>query len=280
MYMGVIRVTARPYYYAKLEEEKQKQAPEVEVYPSGTISMSFQVGGTGRYLGRMQQKKLRPIISSVLQSKGMYVRDYIGADNLGYYMWDELMLRGNEIFTFRMHITEIEPMLQLIRVLQEQGFYPDDEILITYYPEKTDMDTVVNLAIILDSRKELIEQALNLMEPMQIIVGHGLALSIKLGAFSYTAVEAAAYLLEQACKMARATKKARMKPVDMSNPKFQMRSWLLRLGFIGQQYERPRKTLLDGLSGDAAFFSEEQKARAVARRKARKMSEEVNREPA
>ena len=160
--MGVIRVTARPYYYAKLEEEKQKQPPEVEMYPSGTISLSFQVGGTGRYLGRMQQKRLRPIISSVLKSKGVYVRDYIGADNLGYYMWDELMLRGNEIFTFRMHITEIEPMLQLIRVLQEQGFYPDDEILITYYPEKTDMDTVVNLAIILDSRKELIEQALNL----------------------------------------------------------------------------------------------------------------------
>ena len=80
--------------------------------------------------------------------------------------------------------------------------------------------------------------------------------------------------------MAMTTGKSRMKPCDMSNPKFQMRSWLLRLGFIGQQYERPRKTLLDGLTGDAAFFSEEQKARAVARRKAKKMNEEVSREPA
>lgn len=51
-----------------------------------------------------------------------------------------------------------------------------------------------------------------------------------------------------------------MKPCDGSNPKFQMRSWLLRLGFIGEEYERPRHTLLSGLEGDSAFFTERGKS--------------------
>ena len=174
----------------------------------------------------------------------------------------------------------MEQVLQLLQALDAAGYKPEDEILVTYYPERRNMDLLYNLANILKSRRALVEQALDLKEPLRLIVTWGLALSITLGAFSYTAVEAVAFLIEQASKMAMTTGKSRMKPCDMSNPKFQMRSWLLRLGFIGQQYERPRKTLLDGLSGDAAFFSEEQKARAVARRKAKKMNEEVNREPA
>ena len=43
-------------------------------------------------------------------------------------------------------------------------------------------------------------------------------------------------------------------------------------GFIGEKYERPRKTLLEGLAGDVAFYDEEQKKAAAARRKARKLN--------
>ena len=72
--------------------------------------------------------------------------------------------------------------------------------------------------------------------------------------------------------MALATGKARMKPCSMSNPKYQMRSWLLRLGFIGERFERPRKTLLEGLPGDIAFYDEDQKRVAAAKRKASKLN--------
>ena len=277
--MGVIRVTTRPYYYAKLEEEKKKQVPVEEEESFGTVTLHFRVADTGLFVNT-QQKRLKPIVSSVLEDKGQYVREYNSSDDRGYYLWDEVQLHGNEIIVGPFHTNAMERVLQLLQALDGAGYKPENEILITYYPEKRNMDLLYNLANILKSRRALIEQALNLKEPLRLIVTWGMALSIKLGAFSYTAVEAAAFLIEQACKMAMTTGKSRMKPCDMSNPKFQMRSWLLRLGFIGQQYERPRKTLLDGLTGDAAFFSEEQKARAVARRKAKKMNEEVSREPA
>ena len=68
-------------------------------------------------------------------------------------------------------------------------------------------------------------------------------------------------------QLAEATKKARMKPCDMSNPRYQMRSWLLRLGFIGEQYERPRRTLMEALDGDSAFFTDEQKQKAMEKRR-------------
>ena len=277
--MGVIRVTTRPHYYAKLEEEKKKQIPEEPKESFGTVTLHFRVADAGFFVNT-QQKRLKPIVSSVLQDKGQYVRDYNSSDDRGYYLWDGFQLHGNEIIAGPFYTNAMERVLQLLQALDAAGYKPEDEILVTYYPERRNMDLLYNLANILKSRRALVEQALDLKEPLRLIVTWGLALSITLGAFSYTAVEAVAFLIEQASKMAMTTGKSRMKPCDMSNPKFQMRSWLLRLGFIGQQYERPRKTLLDGLSGDAAFFSEEQKARAVARRKAKKMNEEVNREPA
>ena len=277
--MGVIRVTTRPHYYAKLEEEKKKQIPEEPKESFGTVTLHFRVADAWLF-SNTQQKRLKPIVSAVLQDKGQYVRDYNSSDDRGYYLWDGFQLHGNEIIAGPFYTNAMEQVLQLLQALDAAGYKPEDEILVTYYPERRNMDLLYNLANILKSRRALVEQALDLKEPLRLIVTWGLALSITLGAFSYTAVEAVAFLIEQASKMAMATGKSRMKPCDMSNPKFQMRSWLLRLGFIGQQYERPRKTLLDGLSGDAAFFSEEQKARAVARRKAKKMNEEVNREPA
>ena len=47
-----------------------------------------------------------------------------------------------------------------------------------------------------------------------------------------------------------------------------MRSWLLRLGFVGETYKRPRHILTEALDGDSAFFTEEQKYLALWKRKA------------
>ena len=273
--MGVIRVTRRPYYYAQLAE---KQAQElllkplkVEEYPRSTLVFRFEVAGLKGYTSD-QQPRLRKIISSVFKKKGRFVREHNPYGSRGYYDWGEIMLSETMISTGNFDIQHIEPVLELMKALHERDLYPADEIEITYHPEKPSIALLVNLTNIIESRRPLIETALLLEEPFLIVCNDGFALSIKLGAFSYTAVEATAYIIAQACKMAQTTGKSRMKPCDMANPKYQMRSWLLRLGFIGEQYARPRKTLLEALEGDTAFYSEDQKQRAVARRKARKMN--------
>lgn len=270
--MGVIRVTRRPYYYAQLEEkQKQVPLPEPEVYPSGTLSFQFAVGGLNCMM-TYQQRTLRDIVSSVLKEKGRFVRETSGFDKWNFYQWEKAEVSGNYISLGRFEILEIKPVLDLMQTLDERGLYPSDNIRIFYYPEYFDIQRLFNLITILESRRPLIEKALSLEEPFMFNIDHGLSLSIPLSSFSYTAVEAVAFLMGQACKMAESTGRSRMKPCDMTNPKFQMRSWLLRLGFIGEQFERPRRTLMDGLSGDAAFFSEDQKHQAIARRKAKSMN--------
>lgn len=292
--MGIIRATAKPYYYTRLEQAPP-MIPEVEPLATGLISLSFGVAGTGYYLRSHQQKKIESILSPALGEKGTYVRDYVSSDNRGFYTWGaqyaatvdrlvttkraDITLVGNRIQTGRIPLMEIGKYKALIDALQAKGFTPEGDIQVTYYPTLTDRNKTVhllpNLVNIIEARRSLIEQALSLQAPLEILITPepGLALSISLSAFSYPVIEAAAFLIEQACKMAQTTGKARMKPCDGSNPKYQMRSWLLRLGFIGDEFERPRKTLLAGLEGDTAFYTAGQKEAYMTKRRIKRLND-------
>ena len=68
-------------------------------------------------------------------------------------------------------------------------------------------------------------------------------------------VKAYMHLVTALCDMARNQKRitAKEKPVD--NDKYTFRCFLLRLGFIGDEYKAERKVLLRNLSGSSAFKS-------------------------
>lgn len=54
-------------------------------------------------------------------------------------------------------------------------------------------------------------------------------------------------------QMAKDAKTASPKPQQNENPKYAMRTWLLRLGFIGEEFATARDFLTRNLSGDTAF---------------------------
>ena len=54
-------------------------------------------------------------------------------------------------------------------------------------------------------------------------------------------------------QMAKEVKTASPQPQQNENPKYAMRTWLLRLGFIGDEFATARDILTRRLSGDAAF---------------------------
>ena len=54
-------------------------------------------------------------------------------------------------------------------------------------------------------------------------------------------------------EMAKKVKTASPKPQQNENPKFAMRTWLMRLGFIGEEFATARDFLTRHLDGDAAF---------------------------
>lgn len=54
-------------------------------------------------------------------------------------------------------------------------------------------------------------------------------------------------------EMAKTVRTASPKPQQNENPKYAMRTWLLRLGFIGDEFKTAREILTKRLSGDTAF---------------------------
>ena len=54
-------------------------------------------------------------------------------------------------------------------------------------------------------------------------------------------------------QMAKTVRTASPKPQQNENPKYAMRTWLLRLGFIGEEFRTARELLTKRLDGDAAF---------------------------
>ena len=56
-------------------------------------------------------------------------------------------------------------------------------------------------------------------------------------------------------QMAKTVKTASAKPQQNDNPKYAMRTWLLRLGFIGDEFKTAREVLTKRLDGDASFRS-------------------------
>ena len=54
-------------------------------------------------------------------------------------------------------------------------------------------------------------------------------------------------------QMAKTVKTASQKPQQNENPKYAMRTWLLRLGFIGEEFKTAREILTKRLAGDTAF---------------------------
>ena len=54
-------------------------------------------------------------------------------------------------------------------------------------------------------------------------------------------------------QMAKEVRNASAKPQQNENPKYAMRTWLLRLGFIGEEFATAREVLTKRLAGDASF---------------------------
>lgn len=73
------------------------------------------------------------------------------------------------------------------------------------------------------------------------------------------AVTAYSHLIYALCEMAKNQNRITATEKEVENEKYAFRCFLLRLGFIGEQYKKERKILLQNLSGSAAFKNNKDK---------------------
>lgn len=115
-------------------------------------------------------------------------------------------------------------------------------------------DALSNLKRILEAKGTLIKNALGVAD-LPIIENEE---RVSFPWFSITpedaeTVKAYTHLIQSICEMAKNQKRisAKEKPID--NEKYAFRCFLLRLGFIGDEYKAERKILLKNLDGSSAF---------------------------
>lgn len=271
--MGVIRTTAYPSRYAvsAYHEQKTPAAVEQKLERKGKLYAAFRIAGPPWDIAQAQ-RRIAQTLGETMSVKPVYVRNEHGSVyNRGWYTVDGWSISDGYFVRTGLFTLESMPhILQVLQALASRGYAPDGEMIVCFVPDRYDASVVFNAYTILEARRELIERALGFKDEARLIVGMDLALGFPLEAFSVPVIEACACLLCKVSTMATATRKARMKPCDMSNPKYQMRSWLLRLGFIGKQFERPRQTLLEKLDGNTAFFDEAGKQKARDKRRLQK----------
>ena len=155
--------------------------------------------------------------------------------------------------------------LQPLKILADEGFIenfeaPAEESTTESEPELIgltveipfDKVNVGNLMKLLDAKGELIKKALGISD---------IRIEMKEDRVAFpwfTEVEpesAMAYtnFIAALCRMSKEAKRVTATAKEVENEKYAFRCFLLRLGFIGAEYKKDRKILLQNLSGSAAF---------------------------
>lgn len=159
---------------------------------------------------------------------------------------------------------EEETVEDLIWQLRERGFQDDVEIteevpvqqekLTIAISKESLMDTALeNLQKIIANRQTLLQRAFQ-TDSTEVEITEQ---KINFAWFLYTedGDEIAAYtqFISRPCDMAKDAKRVSSKPTETDNDKYAFRCFLLRLGFIGNEYKTARKILLRNLTGNSAF---------------------------
>ena len=205
-----------------------------------------------------QRPKLAQEIGNILGTAPHYERvPSCAYDIAGYRLDKEGVLHIPEG-------TEKETVEDLIRQLRECGFRDDAEIteevpvqqekLTIAIPRESLADTALeNLQKIIVNKQILFQRAFR-TDSTEIVITEE---KINFSWFQYTVDgdEIAAYtqFISRLCDMAREAKRVSSKPTETDNDKYAFRCFLLRLGFIGKEYETARKILLRNLTGNSAF---------------------------
>ncbi len=199
-----------------------------------------------------ERKRLAQVLSAWLGHDAKYC----GAPSFAYEIGPYTLDRGGVLT--RDGDTDAETIERMLQHLHDEGFQfesmdAESEELGMSIAVPYDAASVDNLTKLLDAKGSLIQKALGAsnfrltMEDDRIV-------------FDWfdrelTADEVNAYMvfITALCRMSKELKRVTVSEKPVENEKYAFRCFLLRLGFIGDNYKGCRKILLSRLSGSSAF---------------------------
>lgn len=190
--------------------------------------------------------------------------EYAGAPSFAYHIGESYTVDrdGNLIPG---EAADEDTTERLVEHLYDEGFEMDvaaeeteREVLAIQMPRLA-AAALANLKALVEAKGALIKKALG-MEELPIEERENM---LDFAWFKPDAspdeVKAYMNLVTKLCEMAKNAKRVTAKEKTEANEKYAFRCFLLRLGFIGDEYKTDRKVLLANLDGNSAFKSEKEK---------------------
>ena len=211
------------------------------------MEIKFDVKGASR-------KDLVKVIADTLGVKA----EYQGMPSVAFVIGDFTVTKeGTLVFADEINADEV------LKALAANAFYPVDEdkadekkareeptgLTIEIPADKVNVD---NLQKLLDAKGWLFRKALG-VESLAFEVTED---KVSFPWFSHTDTDlttAYTQFISALCKMSKEQKRITAREKAVANEKYAFRCFLLRLGFIGDEYKQSRKLLLANLDGSSAF---------------------------
>lgn len=211
----------------------------------------------------MDRKELVKILSKHLGIKSKY----LGVPSFNYRVGEFIVDREGKILNKAGDELKLE---EILNSAQEETTTVEISIPLEGHNENT-LKTLINMIY---SKQTLIKQSfqldknlveketiekLNTAENIEEFKDNLLSPNIKIDAenivftINTDLVRAATLFFGLLNEKSKELKYASSKPTETDNEKYAFRTWLMRLGMIGDEYKEARKELLENLSGNSAF---------------------------
>lgn len=214
-----------------------------------------------------KRKQLVRAMSEILGEDAVY----LGAPSFAYSIDGYTVSRTGAV-TCPDTATRVE-IEQLTAELREQGFVPenvedDSPVFTVELPREGFTPTALdNLKKIVASKAELFKRAIG-TDSLEIVTTEE---KVRFPWFTFHGLEgetdAYTKLIVGICDMAKRQKRVVARERPITNDKFTMRVFLIRLGFIGPEYQTARTLLLRNLTGNSSWLAGPPPERRRPRRK-------------
>lgn len=222
-----------------------------------------------------QRKQMAQVISEIIQEKVVYKRVPTCAYQIGSFTiskdgvlsWTEDtnaetikgVVAGLQMMGFtaktKLHIAEQTESLEKAAPdkAPEEGSVDSNKLTVEIPLRLVDEATLANLDRLIEGKGNLIRKAIGADSLAYEVIDSKVL--FPWFTVSGDADEALAYtqLISKLVEQARTAKRVTMKEKRVENEKYAFRCFLLRLGFIGDEYKAARRVLLKNLAGNGAW---------------------------
>lgn len=147
-----------------------------------------------------------------------------------------------------------ETLAELVQNLISEGFTPEGHEGTSALSIEIPFDkvNVGNLTKLIDAKRNLIRKALG-TDDLRIEMKEDRVAFPWFSEADADSAKAYTDFISALCRMSKEAKRVTATEKEVENEKYTFRCFLLRLGFIGDEYKMDRKILLKNLTGSSAF---------------------------